>query len=200
MPATAGARRPGAVRSEDARTAILAAASELLAVQGYDHLTIEGIAARAKVGKPTIYRWWPSKSALIAECLLDDALLPETITPRNTGDVLADVTEWFGKIVRFVDDGKSTALIRSILAAAIDNNDVAIQLARRLGATPESLEGRLDAAAADGELASDASVRHLSDALIGSIVLRLISHSGFEPDDARQFVRTILRGNLARLT
>ncbi len=63
--------RSGPVRSEAARLAILDAAVALFAERGYDHLTIEGIARRAGVGKQTIYRWWSSKGDVIAEAILE---------------------------------------------------------------------------------------------------------------------------------
>ncbi len=101
MPAVAPPRRPGAARNEKARLAILRAASELIAIEGYDHLTIEGIAARAKVGKPTIYRWWSSKSELLAECLVDDTLMPDSFRPQTTDDVVDDIT----RLVRWPSSG-----------------------------------------------------------------------------------------------
>ena len=87
-------RRRGAARSEPARVAILTATAKLFAEQGYDHLTMEGIAAEARVGKQTIYRWWRSKSALIADCLIAGLLIPEWLTPANTGSERADLTAW----------------------------------------------------------------------------------------------------------
>jgi AcrR family transcriptional regulator len=60
-------RSPGRPRSEASRQAILAAAVALAAEVGYSGLTIEGIAARAGVGKQTIYRWWPSKADVLLE-------------------------------------------------------------------------------------------------------------------------------------
>ncbi|MGC7098554.1 TetR/AcrR family transcriptional regulator [Amycolatopsis lurida] len=58
-------RRIGSLR------AILSAAMELVTESGYAKTSIEGIAARAGVGKQTIYRWWPSKAAVIFDALLD---------------------------------------------------------------------------------------------------------------------------------
>jgi AcrR family transcriptional regulator len=54
--------RTGRVRSEAAREAILSATVRLIHARGYDHLTIEGVAKEAHVGKQTIYRWWPSSA------------------------------------------------------------------------------------------------------------------------------------------
>lgn len=48
-------------RSDRSRRAILDAALALVTEVGYRRTTIEGIAARAGVGKQTIYRWWPSR-------------------------------------------------------------------------------------------------------------------------------------------
>ncbi|MEU1278929.1 TetR/AcrR family transcriptional regulator [Streptomyces sp. NPDC005805] len=58
-------------RSERSRRAIYDAALALVGEVGYGRTTIEGIAARAGVGKQTIYRWWPSKGAVLLEAFLD---------------------------------------------------------------------------------------------------------------------------------
>src|SRR5664280_2131091 len=59
-------------RRESSRRATLDAALALLRADGYGAMTIERIAARAGVGKQTIYRWWPSKGAVVFEALLED--------------------------------------------------------------------------------------------------------------------------------
>jgi AcrR family transcriptional regulator len=191
-------RRPGAARSESARAAILKAASDLIKTEGYDHLTIEGIAARAKVGKPTIYRWWASKSALIAECLVNDALLPDVFPLQTTDDIVEDITEWFREVVRFTSVERNAALIRSLVAAAADNREVGEQLTSRLGAHPDSLDGRLAEGVRLGQLAPDTSVTHLRELLIGVIIVRAIGGQELTDDDAVQFVRIALSGSLQR--
>lgn len=60
----------GRPRSEASKTAILNATIDLLEESGYSNLTIEAIAARAGVGKATIYRWWPNKSILVLDAFL----------------------------------------------------------------------------------------------------------------------------------
>ena len=53
-------RRIGPLRNERTHQEILEATAQLFALDGYDKLTIEGIAQEARVGKQTIYRWWKS--------------------------------------------------------------------------------------------------------------------------------------------
>lgn len=60
----------GRPRSEEARQAILDATSRLMEATLVRNLTIEGIAREAGVGKPTIYRWWDSKCALVMDAFL----------------------------------------------------------------------------------------------------------------------------------
>ncbi|MFC7643182.1 TetR/AcrR family transcriptional regulator [Streptosporangium lutulentum] len=75
--------RRGRARSEQARHAILTATATLLAASGYEQLSVDRIATTAGVGKQTVYRWWPSKSAVIAECLLDGYVLSDLIERRR---------------------------------------------------------------------------------------------------------------------
>src|SRR5580765_4854755 len=57
----------GARRNPDSAEAILEAAEAVLVEAGYAGFSIEAVARRARAGKPTIYRWWPSKAALLLE-------------------------------------------------------------------------------------------------------------------------------------
>ena len=60
-------RSEGATRSRQTHDAILAAALEILEERGYAGFTVEAVASRARAGKPTIYKWWKSKGALLVE-------------------------------------------------------------------------------------------------------------------------------------
>jgi AcrR family transcriptional regulator len=174
----AGPGRRGPKRSEEARVAILKAAAERVVTDGYDHLTMEGIAADAKVGKQTIYRWWPSRSALVADCLAERLLLSELFVPENSGDLRADVTRWLDNIVAVLGAPGNTGLLHSLVGAAAENAEVASRLNDRLGML-EMLGERFTAAIAEGQLPPGTPVAELGDALIGAIVLRGLRQGEF---------------------
>src|SRR3954454_6219763 len=75
-PAGAGECRRGRPRSERVRAAILAAANRLLEAGSVRELTIEAGAHEAGVGKPTVYRRWPTKAALVMDAFLAAAAPP----------------------------------------------------------------------------------------------------------------------------
>ena len=70
--------RGGRPRSSLSKDAVLRATRDLLAEVGYERLTIGAIAAKAGVGKMTIYRWWSSKSVIVADAVIERVI---TIAP-----------------------------------------------------------------------------------------------------------------------
>jgi AcrR family transcriptional regulator len=81
--------RAGRKRSEASRQAILQAAFALMEEVGFDRMSIEGVAARAGVGKTTIYRWWESRGVLAVEAFL--TTVEPTIAFRDSGSARADI-------------------------------------------------------------------------------------------------------------
>src|SRR5258708_39963572 len=79
----------GRKRSEASRKAILDATYELLETVGFHQMSIEGVAARAGVGKATIYRWWRSKGVLAVEAFME-AVAP-SIAFRDTDSARAEI-------------------------------------------------------------------------------------------------------------
>lgn len=174
--------RSGPVRSEAVRRSVLEAAAAIFQERGYDHLTIEGIASRAGVGKQTIYRWWSSKSDIVAECLLEGSLLPDQLSLADTGDIRRDLTEWLRSIATIVDSESGQPLVRSLIAAATENVDIGRRLRDSL-ADADSLADRLRGAmGSEPNLTPETPFVELSEALVGAIVLRVLSRSPM--DDA----------------
>src|SRR6202163_1763562 len=87
---TGGKRPPGRPRSEEARQSILRSRLKLLKQDGgFPELSIEAIAADANVGKTPVYRWWPTKAALVADAF--SASADEELRFPNTGSVQSDM-------------------------------------------------------------------------------------------------------------
>ncbi|WP_328695933.1 TetR/AcrR family transcriptional regulator [Streptomyces sp. NBC_00342] len=76
-------------RSESSRRATLEAALDLCTERGYGRVTVEAIAARAGVSKKTIYRWWPSKSAVLLEAFTE--ALVQAAPSADTDDIATDL-------------------------------------------------------------------------------------------------------------
>ncbi|MFB8386450.1 TetR/AcrR family transcriptional regulator [Microbacterium sp. NPDC055910] len=184
--------RTGPVRSEAARLAILRATARQFAQRGYDHLTIEGIAADAGVGKQTIYRWWGSKSALVAECLLEGMLLPDRLAPPDTGDIRADLTAWVDEVLSLLEHAQGEGLLRSLVAAAAENAEVGKRLRDSLTGS-EALAGRLEAAVGQTpNLTPAAPFDEIIESLAGALVLRALSRAPRVPGDAARLVAASL--------
>ncbi|MFD4459163.1 TetR/AcrR family transcriptional regulator [Nocardia sp. NPDC058480] len=189
--------RRGAVRSEAARISILHATAAQFALRGWDHLAIEGIATAAGVGKQTIYRWWSSKAGLVADCLLEGLLIPESFVPADTGDLRADLTTWLTAVFEFADEPRNAVLFRSLVGAAAEDERVGLQLRDALGAS-SALQSRLEAARTLGQLAADAPLQQISDALIGVIILHVITRAATEPELPARLVHAVTGAPLSR--
>ncbi|MFF8956841.1 TetR/AcrR family transcriptional regulator [Streptomyces sp. NPDC014894] len=134
-PGAPGAKTPDAARrSERSRRAIYDAALALVVETGYARTTIEGIAARAGVGKQTIYRWWPSKSAVLLEAFLDlaeQAAAGETVFP-DTGDLAADLKLVLRATVDEMNDPAYDEPTRALTAEGVVDPALAAQFVEKL--------------------------------------------------------------------
>ena len=143
-------------RSEIARQAILAAAFDLVGEVGYGRLSIEGIAARAGVGKQTIYRWWPSKGAVLFDAFLAMAEGGETGGMSDTGDLEADLKLVMRATVDELNDPRYDAPLRALTTEIqLDPRTAALYAERLDGPMTELKRARLRSAQRAGELPDD---------------------------------------------
>ena len=184
--------RTGPVRSAAAREAILAATARLFQRHGYDHLTIEGIAKEAGVGKQTIYRWWPSRGALIADCLVDGRLFSVDFVVPDTGDLLRDVEDWLNSMLAIVDTPDGAAIMRSLVAAAADDTGVGNHLSVSLGVDRE-LADRLAVGIRDGQLPEGTPVEVLGQAILGAMIMQALGRKNEQTMPMQSLVRFLLR-------
>lgn len=188
----------GRPRSERAHQAILAATRDLLIVTGYEQLTIEGIAARAGVGKQTVYRWWPSKSAVVVEAVLAGYVHLHGPAPADTGDVASDLRAWTREQVMLNSNAGTVALVRALTAAASESDADAARLYDRLtGPAREGLLRRLAVGMEEAQLRSGADLESAVDALLGALLYRVLVRQWRRPDaeaDADGLVDVLMRG------
>ncbi|WP_300591114.1 TetR/AcrR family transcriptional regulator [Microbacterium sp.] len=190
-------RRGGPPRSEEARLAILRATARLFLERGFGHLSIEGIAAEAGVGKQTIYRWWPGKSDLVAEALIEGFLMPEHFAPGFTGTLRDDLASWMRIVLDFVADPGHDEMLRSLLAAGTTNPAIGERIRERLGADGD-LVHRLEKGVTDGELAPTAPIPAIIELLVGAIVLRVFAPSNADDGEAERLVDVVLGTHTGR--
>jgi AcrR family transcriptional regulator len=185
------AEKRGPKRSETARSAILRATVDELSAKGYESLSIEGIAALAGVGKRTIYRWWPSKGAILAECLVEGLIPSPAYPPADSGDVRADVAQWLAEAMAIIDAPENRAMFTGLVGASCDNPDVARALTERVGSA-SALAQRLTVGRDAEQLPADQPIEPLVSALIGTLIVRILSPAAGAADSAPDVVRALL--------
>ncbi|SFR92555.1 transcriptional regulator, TetR family [Microbacterium sp. cf046] len=183
--------RAGPVRSAAAREAILTATAQMFRRVGYDQLTIEGIAKEAGVGKQTIYRWWSSRGALIAECLTEGRLFGVDLAAPRTGDLVADVEAWTSRVLSILESHNGESLLRSLVAAAAEDSDVGNHLSTSLGVDRQLTE-RLQLGVEEGQLPEDAPVDQLGQAIMGAIVLQVLARRSDYAEPVQRLVHFLL--------
>ena len=188
--------RRGRPRSEEADRAILRAATEVLAAHGLGGMSIEEVAARAHVGKATIYRRWPSRGALALDAFRaefrEQQPLPDTGTLR--GDLLAALRSW----VRAVTGTRAGRMLAGLIAEA--QNDPALAAAWREQVVERLREQHaimLRRAIERGEIPADTDVDVALDLLYGAAYHRLL-HGHRPLTDA--FVQAVVDLLVAGLT
>ncbi|GAA0329598.1 TetR/AcrR family transcriptional regulator [Actinoallomurus spadix] len=186
-----GTRRPGRPRSEAARLAILEATHDELVEHGYGGLTMERIAARAGVGKQTIYRWWRSKAEVALDSLLNVAA--EGIPIPDEGDLGADLDVFLRHT--FGMQGSEGPVLMGLLAQSLLDREFAdVFRDRFLAGRRAALSEVLDHAVARGEIPAGTDLVLLQDMVYGVLWYRLLfRHAPLNDDTARDLASLIAR-------
>lgn len=110
-------RAPGRPRSEETRRTILDTVLRLIGAEDYRSVSIDKIAAEAKVGKQSIYRWWDSKADLVLEAYTDHSL--SQMPPiRKSQDAFKDLEADLARFFAFMSDELLAKGVRSLIAEA----------------------------------------------------------------------------------
>jgi AcrR family transcriptional regulator len=181
----------GRPRSDRAHQAILQATMEVLSQEGYRAMTIEAIAARAGVGKKTIYRWWPSKAAVALEALV--SYTEVHVLFSDTGSLEGDLLTYFELSFPGLQ-GKSGTVLSGLVAEAQLDQEFALEFQQTF-IVPRKAElvVLLQRGVQRGELAPDTNLEVLADLIYGAKWYRFLLYPAPLDDVfAREIVKLIL--------
>lgn len=183
-----GAGRP---RSTKAQEAILSTTLRLVRQEGFAALTIERIAREAGVGKPTIYRWWPSKGAIVFDALQQYA---EHALPVPPAGPLTERLEAWLKALFHVLNEDTGDIVRGLMAEAQLDSAFAIFFREKfILVRRQPLLALLREGLQRGELPPETDCEVLADLIYGAMWYRLLAqHAPLDEQYAHAIVYALL--------
>jgi len=192
MAAPSTSKAPGRPRSDATHRAILNAAVDmLLECEDYRLISIDKIAARAKVGKQSIYRWWSSKADIILEALTYRSPQRTPLEPASN-DAFADLMSFLKRIFAVMREPVANKAVRILIAEAQFDSDFQRKF-REVFLSPRRsvLREILARGIALGQFRPDLDVETVLEVLDGAYSYRLLAGTSAPCDDA--FAETIVR-------
>lgn len=185
--------RTGRPRSNVVHRKILDAARELLGEAGFTNLRLEHVAARAGVGKATIYRRWGSKEALAQELLVE--LAGPHIAIPDTGDTRDELLAAILNPMHAVTDTPFGPVIRALISQIAGNPTIGDPFrATVVRARREEIARVVARGIERGDLRPDADPEIATELLAGPVYFRLIFGGELDADFANRVVDSVLRG------
>lgn len=166
------ARGPGRPRSEKARKAVIRSTLALLKRVGFNELSIESVAARAGVGKATVYRWWPNKAELVIEAFVSS--VEKELRFPSAGPVLesihAQMRRW-----ALIFRSPLGQVVATVIGAGQSEPEI-LEAFRAHWVEPRRVEARrlLQQAVKRGEIRADLDPDTVLDLLYRPLYLRLL--------------------------
>lgn len=183
--------RKGRPRSQKSRAAILKATNSLLLHTSVQELSIEAIAKRAKVGKTTIYRWWPNKTAVVMEALSSQPAMNAPMpTARNNTDALVLQLE---KLIRLLYSKNGQTIAQLFSEAQGNEKSQEIFENSFLSPLMDAIGFSIEEGCKNGEF-RPIDTKMALDLLCGPIFFRLMAHpQEFNEEFERTFPRGVVR-------
>jgi len=191
---TNGKRPPGRPRSEESRRSILRSTLKLLQRDGgFAELSIEAVAAAANVGKTTVYRWWPTKAALVAEAF--SASADDELRFPDTGSVQRDMNLQMRGLIRIFRSQRGKVVAALLAGGQSDPKLLEAYRDRFLWPRRRQAYQTLQRGLDRGELPSGCDFDLILDSLYGPILMRfLVRHVKLEESFADEVCRLVLQG------
>jgi AcrR family transcriptional regulator len=184
-------------RSARVHEAVLAATRTLLKEGGLPAATVDAISERSGVSKATIYKHWPSRTAVAAEAF--GLHMADAIPPPDTGDPVEDLVEHMRRVAVFYASPDGTVLAQLIAACVTDAhaaeyfNEFFLRTRRKI------ITGLWRRGVDQGHFDPSIDVEVAIDVLTGPLVFRLVAdHAPLNPGEAEALTRAALNGLTSR--
>lgn len=165
--------RKGRPRSTKSKNAILKATNSLLLRMSVQELSIEAIAKKAKVGKTTIYRWWPNKTAVVMDALISQPGIQSPLpTPKNNAEA---VIMQLDKLIRMLDGTNGETIAQLFSEAQADEKAQEIFSGTFLTPLLDAIEYSVEEGQRSREFRPSLDKKMAVDLLCGPIFFRLMS-------------------------
>ena len=186
-------RGPGRPRSSEAQQAVLDATNRMLQTVGVRDLTIEAIAREAGVGKPTIYRWWPSKNAVVLDAVFSS--VSAEIEYPKTKSAVAALKQQVTRALKLLDSRPGQVLAAIIGEGQADPDTLQSFNERFLLIRRAAARHLIERGKRSGEIAKGVDVELAIDLIYGPLYHRLLArHQPLNERFATDLVTWALRG------
>ena len=188
---------PGRPRSTQSHQAILQATLDLLAEVGYDRMSIEAIATRAGVGKPTIYRRYLSKAELVADAI--ESRREEYVIP-NTGSLWGDIEALITSAAQITFNPLGRQTVAMMIGSATSNPEFAqVYWIKYLQPRRQAFAVVYERAKARQEIPADLDPDLVFDVISGLMLYALVFPEGTKAWKTyiRQTIQLLIQGALA---
>jgi AcrR family transcriptional regulator len=192
MPASPLAR-PGRRRSPASEAAILKAAADLLKTVSLRDLTIQGIAARAGVGKATVYKWWPDKNQVALDAFL--ARMREEVAVPDTGSAERDFTLQLQSAMAFYRSSAGRTFGQFLAEGQNDPAFLRLFRERFLAKRRDAVRVIWERGVTRGEIRREIDGEIVLDLIHGPMIYRLLAgHAPIDEKEAAAMVAAVFRG------
>ena len=186
-------RKRGRPRDPAADGRILQAAAELILARGFDSMTVDEVAAAAKVGKATVYRRWAKKEDLAVAAM--ERLYDTEMPMPDTGSIRGDLLVSYAQVLAFVNSPAGSAYLKTTVAESIRDTRIAALYRAASERVETNAMAMFERAIGRGEVRPDVDVRWAVQWLTGLIAAASITGRAVpREDEVGKLVDLVLHG------
>ncbi|MEO7351652.1 MAG: TetR/AcrR family transcriptional regulator [Marmoricola sp.] len=165
-------RKRGRPRDPEADGRILAAASSLILMRGFDSMTVDEVATNVGVGKATVYRRWARKEDLAVAAM--EQLYRDEMPAPNTGSIRGDLRAMYSSVLTFANSATGTDYLRTSIKESMRDERIATLYRQASNRAEQNAVAVFERAIARGEVRADIPMSTLVQFIGGLIAMRAI--------------------------